>query len=643
MHHEVSPPTRLPARLRVLGQYCLLSYVVLLAISSGYLRQIDHVGWLTRAFAWSAWLTYSLGYLLPPLALAAMLDLALGRWAVGLLLPVRGRLRSALVFGCACLGFAVVQLLVLVDRTVFARYGFHLNGFVWNLVVTPGGLESLGGSAATWATFGLVTSGIVAVQAALLAALLKATPVKRLLDGLFRPRRLLALAALIVALAATQAGAYAHAHATGFFPVLVASEAFPFFQTVEMTKAASRSDLGPVLPDRAAFTGLRYPLRPIARAADAPSPNIVWLVAESWRADALDPEVMPRTWAFSRRSLCFRQHYSSGNTTRMGVFGMFYGLYGPYWWAFLKEQRPPVLMDLLFEARYQFFLYTSARFTYPEFNRTVFAHVPSRDLHDGVEGEGWQRDAANAGLLLDAVARRDRSRPFMAFLFLDTTHAPYSFPKEAAEVRPYLEDVNYAALDPKRDWPLLKNRYLNACRHLDRQIGRILAGIEEQGLLDSTIVLVTGDHGQEFMEKGRWGHNSAFTEEQVRVPLVVWVPDTPPAETARMTSHLDMPATLLARLGVTNPPSDYSLGMDLLGTEERRFAVVCSWQTLACVTPALKATLVTKPTGLLHQEVVTTRDDAPAGPMRDFLDRHRPEVLGMMRDLARFNRMAGAQ
>ncbi len=39
----------------------------------------------------------------------------------------------------------------------------------------------------------------------------------------------------------------------------------------------------------------------------------------------LDPRSMPRLWDFSNRAIRLDNHYSSGNLTQMGVFGMFYG------------------------------------------------------------------------------------------------------------------------------------------------------------------------------------------------------------------------------------------------------------------------------------------------------------------------------
>ena len=66
--------------------------------------------------------------------------------------------------------------------------------------------------------------------------------------------------------------------------------------------------------------------------------NIVWLVSESWRWDMLNPEIMPNTWAVTQNAHRFTRHYSGGNGTRMGMFAMFYGLYGTYWFPFLHSE-----------------------------------------------------------------------------------------------------------------------------------------------------------------------------------------------------------------------------------------------------------------------------------------------------------------
>jgi membrane-anchored protein YejM (alkaline phosphatase superfamily) len=93
----------------------------------------------------------------------------------------------------------------------------------------------------------------------------------------------------------------------------------------------------------------------------------------------------------------------------------------------------------------------------------------------------------------------------------------------------------------------------------------------------------TGDHGEEFMEKGRWGHNSTFSQEQTLVPLVLWVPGQSPRQVDTITSHLDIPATLMDLLGVANSPLEYSQGTDLLGSQQRYYTVISGWDNVAYV------------------------------------------------------------
>jgi hypothetical protein len=372
----------------------------------------------------------------------------------------------------------------------------------------------------------------------------------------------------------------------------------------------------------------------------APNYNVVWLVSESLRADALDPEVMPALDRFAAQATRFTNHVSGGNGTRWGMFSMFYGLYGNDWFHFLDEIRGPVLFDLLIARGYDLEMFTSARFSYPEFESTVFAAVPSDRMHekDADRGEGWKRDRENVAELLASLARRDRNRPFMRFMFFESPHADYGFPPESVVKRPYLEDFNYMTTNPDAASVLLKNRYLNACHHLDSQLERIFEYLEREGLLDSTIVVVTGDHGEEFMETGRWGHNSQFSAAQIRVPLVVHVPHRAHETVDRLTSHLDVAPTVLSALGIENDASDYSLGHDLFGPFVRSYTVVSDWNEIAYIDEQMSAAFVFS--GFARRAAVV-RDRGytlvPEPRAEAMLDDRRPQLLEMLAGLQRFH------
>ena len=247
---------------------------------------------------------------------------------------------------------------------------------------------------------------------------------------------------------------------------------------------------------------------------------------------------------------------------------------------------------------------------------------------------GWKLDRLNTDKMLDFIDKRDKTRPFMTFMFFESPHALYYFPPENEICVPYLEEFNYATVDLKKDIQLIKNRYINSCNHLDSQYGRILKYLEENSLLDSTIVILTGDHGEEFMEKGRWGHNSTFSEEQTRTPLVIWAPGQKSRQINSITSHLDIPATLMTLLDVTNPPEDYSQGIDLLGSKERLFTVVSGWDTVAYVDDENKAIF---PMNVFGDQIVTTKSDIEVTNETPFYQTHQPYLIQIMKDMSRFS------
>jgi len=192
-----------------------------------------------------------------------------------------------------------------------------------------------------------------------------------------------------------------------------------------------------------------------------------------------------------------------------------------------------------------------------------------------------------AELLLRWIAERivaEDARPFFAFGLLDSPHQTYSFPTEDPPFQPYVGKVDYLALsrslDPERIAGLW-NSYRNAVHHADEVLGRIVAGLEELGVLEETLVLVTSDHGEEFGENGFWGHTSNFTREQALVPLLLFGPGIEPGTEPRPTSHVDVVATLLEAVGVDpSLRASYSNGASLLDPDPVAQRVVAGWDTV---------------------------------------------------------------
>jgi membrane-anchored protein YejM (alkaline phosphatase superfamily) len=626
-------------RGRVLAVLLAGSYLLLLALSTRYLATLRFGDPLATAFTAAAFLTYCAFYVLVPFTLVVLLHRTIAVRPARRLLAWLRLPESGFVYASAVLLLGGTLLLIVCDTFIYRLYGFHWNGFVWNLVFTRGGIESMGATGSTELAFGAIVAAVALAEIALLVAALRSERLREFGRRLSSRRALIVAGVALLLLSVAERATYAVCSMAGRRTVTRAAQAVPFYLPLQMRRFCLALGLdvanreAPLL--RSDDAGLSYPLRPIVAAPGHARPNVIWLVAESLRADALDSEIMPATTELARRSTRFAQHYSGGNATRTAVFSLFYGLYGSYWDAFLAERRAPVLLDVLRRDDYQLFLYTSAAFSFPEFDRTVFSGVDAELLHECREAlPGWERDRRNVTALTAAIGQRDPARPFFAFMFFESPHAPYDFPEECAVREPYARDVNYATIE-KADMGPLKNRYWNACRHLDTQLERVYRCVEAAGLLDRTIVLVTGDHGEEFMEKGRWGHKSAFSEEQTRVPLVLSIPGRPPAVVERMTSHLDVAPTMLALLGVANPEADYCLGFDLLGPVVRKDCVVCDYTQLALVDPKFKGVFPTSRRAFTEGEV-TTKEDAALDDDADYYTRSRKRIVELMSDLNRF-------
>ncbi len=498
-------------------------------------------------------------------------------WAISRLV---GRFASKTGAVLSVLLAGAVQLALYGDHLLWQLYGFHLNGFVWNILTTPGGIEALGSSASTEREVALLGAGIFALQGGL----------RLLARGLARQRlpapRLVWVLPLFVVATLGERVSYGVSHFYGYSPLLESAQRVPFYQPLTMRRVLEKQ-FGLERPQRmevasAKLDGqLRYPQAPLRIEAPAKPLNIVWLVAESWRADSLNPRVMPQTHAFAGRAQHYLSHFSGGNGTRIGMFSQFYGLPANLWFPVLDARVGSPLIDVLQQQNYQIKLFTSARFSYPEFDKTLFVKVPREQMVEEGAGASWERDRRNVDNLLQFVDQRDPAKPFMTFMFFESPHANYNFPPESVIEPDYLPDFSYASMDLKRDIGGIHKRYQNAVHHLDSQLARVTAHLEKNGLLDNTIVVITGDHGEEFMEKGRWGHNSTFVDEQVRVPLVLWIPGREVHQESLRTSHVDLLPTLLPLLGVQNPGQDYSVGHSLFAPQKDRLLLAGDWDRLA--------------------------------------------------------------
>jgi arylsulfatase A-like enzyme len=99
-----------------------------------------------------------------------------------------------------------------------------------------------------------------------------------------------------------------------------------------------------------------------------------------------------------------------------------------------------------------------------------------------------------------------------------------------------------------------RGRYDGFLARIDRAIGSLLDGLEQRGVLDNTIVVITSDHGELFGEHGLSGHGNGLHMPALWVPLIVVHPRTIPAgvRVRNPVGVQDLAATLVELAGVSS-------------------------------------------------------------------------------------------
>lgn len=176
---------------------------------------------------------------------------------------------------------------------------------------------------------------------------------------------------------------------------------------------------------------------------------------------------------------------------------------------------------------------------------------------------------------LDWLERRPQ-RPFAAYLHILDPHWPYTptdarpgrhrDPSEVLRLTQWglsgehwwllRERVNGGRLSLSPDETgTLTQAYVDEIWQTDATLGRLWVWLAWADLLDDTLVIVTSDHGEGFLERGRLDHGYGPYDELLRVPLLVRFPGGEHAgeRVDDIVQPTDIAATLLEAAGLTLP------------------------------------------------------------------------------------------
>lgn len=194
------------------------------------------------------------------------------------------------------------------------------------------------------------------------------------------------------------------------------------------------------------------------------------------------------------------------------------------------------------------------------------------------------------------LTHRKPDRPFFIFVNYSEAHVPYRPPRSFARrfLKPYgfsLSNAQGVNQDPlkhitgtvsmdERDFDMLRALYDAEIAYLDTKLGELFRYLDQQNLLDQTLIIVSADHGENLGDHGLMGHKWCLYDTLLRVPLIIRCPSCfPPATTIDDQVQLvDIFPTLLDSLGIQEKGirdhlQGFSLLPDKVAKRPRKFAV----------------------------------------------------------------------
>lgn len=476
--------------------------------------------------------------------------------------------------------FGFLQAFLIADVKIFSFFKFHINAIVLNFLFTEGASDSLNLGLYTILVYSFILLLIFSFQYFIFRR-----PLEKIKFPFAYP-----VFIFLIAIVFIDKITFAYADIKNKTDILAGSRYYPFYFkfTAQKTlnkifgiKPEQKPDFNIHKPGKS----LNYPLKPVNCEGTKKRYNILIMVADGFRYDMWTPEITPNLYKFGSQHIILKNHFSGGNGTRFGIFTLFYGLYGHLWHSFLNARQSPVLLDTLKQLGYDFSILSSTRLSYPEFRSTAFVKLQEYIFDEHKEIFAFKRDALLVDKFKEFIEKRDEQKPFFSFIFFNSSHQFYQYPREFEKFTPVLrEEINYMKNLTPEIVEKLKNRYKNSLFYIDSLFKEIIDTLKQKGLLEDTIIVFTGDHGEEFNENGFFSHTSAFDDYQIKTAFIMSIPNKPKQTIEKITSHLDIPATLLSSIGCNDEPSNYSHGNDIFAENRKDYTFSFNWYDGAIVT-----------------------------------------------------------
>jgi arylsulfatase A-like enzyme len=313
----------------------------------------------------------------------------------------------------------------------------------------------------------------------------------------------------------------------------------------------------------------------VGRIKPPVGPNVILLVVDALRVDSLgcynqDSNETPEIDRFAENSIVFKDFIAQSTCTINSAPSIFFSVY-PYEHGYFSYRCVvPCKLNSLAE-----WLKNQG---YRTFGISTNPHVSSNNgLDQGfdifIEDYLWQDidcDEVNSKFVkwLD----NNMQEPFFAMLWYIDPHEPYDPPH--AYIDKYLNDEEkqlvsdrtkchlVGAQDQKDNCLTLaekkvaKKLYDGEVNFFDTEFAKLVKDLEQRGLVDDSIIILTSDHGESFWEKKNvvgtevGGHGVSLYDEEIKVPCIISLPNERIGKVIQQKAqHIDIVPTVLSYTG----------------------------------------------------------------------------------------------
>lgn len=301
-------------------------------------------------------------------------------------------------------------------------------------------------------------------------------------------------------------------------------------------------------------------------------PHVLFIVLDTTRADHLsaygyERETSPNLDAFARENVIFRYAVTASPWTPPSVATMMTGLYPVSHGVMPPNSREKArkqfhrLSDKLETAAEHFKKngYRTGGITPNPWCSQEFNYNQGFDDYQFLSREPAGRITKEGIALIDKFL--PSGDPMFIYLHYLDPHDPYNPPEQYRMFKGNLSSRTY---DPATQEDI--NLYDGEIRYMDASLGKLFAHLREKGIYEDMKIVIVGDHGEQFRERGDMGHGFKLHNEELHVPLLMRSGDTRDVDFT--VSTVDVYPTLLDLAGLPIPED--AQGVSLVKNENSR-------------------------------------------------------------------------